>query len=456
MICLLNVQHSLSKTGAFRPEGEVIRGLRMSASKYSGPVLASIDIGSSAVKLVMSHVTLSEKNETKIEVTGVGFVPNSGIKQGVVVNIEVTTECVRRAKEEAELMSGTKVSEVWVSLSGSHIQSFDSKGMVAVKNKEVNQQDIDRVIEAAKAIVIPADRTVLHVLPREFKIDQQDGISDPIGMMGVRLEANVHIVTASQSAISNLTKCIEKAGLRVAGLVMDQVAITKSVISTDEKNLGVCIADIGGGSSKMVYLINGSVAHTSMVPVGGAHFTHDVAVGLRTPQVSAEILKKKHGCALATLVDDQESIEVDGVGGRKSRTVPRKELAHILEARAEEVLNMIAHDIKMSGLQPLLGSGLVITGGSSQLDGLVEMGEFVIDLPLRRGYPALVGGLKDVVKGGEFATAIGLLFYALETKKEFYAQSTQDLSTSSLLGEAMSDSIGDMATKMKKFFTDLF
>ncbi|AZZ37656.1 cell division protein FtsA [Bdellovibrio sp. qaytius] len=428
----------------------------MSASKYSGPVLASLDIGSSAVKLVMSHVTLNEKNETTIEVTGVGLVPNSGIKQGVVVNIEATTECIRRAKEEAELMSGSKVSEVWVSVSGSHIQSFDSKGMVAVKNKEVNQQDIDRVIEAAKAIMIPADRTVMHVLPREFKIDQQDGITDPIGMMGVRLEANVHIVTASQSAISNLTKCIEKAGLRVAGIVMDQVAVTKSVVSSDEKNLGVCVADIGGGSAKMVYLINGSVAHTSMVPVGGSHFTHDVAVGLRTPQVSAEILKKKHGCALATLVDEQETIEVDGVGGRKARTVLRKELAHILEARAEEVLNMIAHDIKMSGLQPLLGSGLVITGGSSQLDGMVEMGEFIFDLPLRRGYPALVGGLKDVVKGGEFATAIGLLFHALETKKDHYVHSTGDLSTTSLFGEAMSDSISDVTSKMKKFFTELF
>jgi len=428
----------------------------MSASKYSGPVLASLDIGSSAVKLVMSHVTLNEKHETTIEVTGVGLVPNSGIKQGVVVNIEATTEGIRRAKEEAELMSGSKVSEVWVSVSGSHIQSFDSKGMVAVKNKEVNQQDIDRVIEAAKAIMIPADRTVMHVLPREFKIDQQDGITDPIGMMGVRLEANVHIVTASQSAISNLTKCIEKAGLRVAGIVMDQVAVTKSVISSDEKNLGVCVADIGGGATKMVYLINGSVAHTSMVPVGGMHFTHDVAVGLRTPQVSAEILKKKHGCVLATLVDEQETIEVDGVGGRKSRTVPRKELAHILEARAEEVLNMIAHDIKLSGLQPLLGSGLVITGGSSQLDGMVEMGEFIFDLPLRRGYPALVGGLKDVVKGGEFATAIGLLFHALETKKDQYVHSAGDLSTTSLFGEAMSDSISDVTSKMKKFFTELF
>ena len=428
------------------------RGLRMSASKYSGPVLASLDIGSSAVKLVMSHVN----PEGKIEVTGVGLAPNSGLKQGVVVNIEATTECIRRAKEEAELMSGSKVYDVWVSVSGSHIQSFDSKGMVAVKNKEVNQQDIDRVIEAAKAIVIPADRTILHVLPREYKIDQQDGISDPIGMTGVRLEANVHIVTASQSAILNLTKCIEKAGLKVAGLVMDQVAVTKSVVSLDEKNLGVCIADLGGGACKLVYLINGSVAHTSMVPVGGTHFTHDVAVGLRTPQVSAEVLKKKHGCALASLVDDQETIEVEGVGGRKSRTVARKELAHILEARAEECLNMVAHDVKMSGLQPLLGSGLVVTGGSSQLDGLIEMGEFIFDLPLRRGFPALVGGLKDVVKGGEFATSIGLLFYALEVKKDFYVHLNADPSTTSLFGEAMSDSISDVTSKMKKFFTDLF
>lgn len=428
----------------------------MSASKFTGPVLASLDIGSSAVKLVMSQVNSSANSDKKIEVIGVGQVPNSGIKQGVVVNIEATTDCIRRAKEEAELMSGSKVSQVWVSVGGSHIQSFDSKGMVAIKNKEVNQQDIDRVIEAAKAIMVPADRTVLHVLPREYKIDQQDGISDPIGMTGVRLEANVHIVTASLSAISNLTKCIEKAGLSVAGLVLDQVAVAKSVVSSDEKNLGVCIADIGGGTCKLVYIINGSIAHTSMLPVGGMHFTHDVAVGLRTPQISAELLKKKHGCALATLVDDHESIEVDGVGGRKSRTVPRKELAFILEARAEEVLNMISNDLKISGYQSSLGSGLVVTGGSSQLDGLIEMGEFIFDLPLRRGYPALVGGLKDVVKGGEFATAIGLLFHALEVKKELYQQSSTDSSTSALLGEAVSDSIQDVTTKMKKFFTDLF
>jgi len=430
----------------------------MSASKNTGPILASLDIGSSAVKLVMSHVVNDIKENKKyiIEVTGVGLAPNSGLKQGVVVNIEATTDCIRKAKEEAELMSGSKVNEVWVSVSGSHVQSFDSKGMVAVKNKEVTHQDIERVIEAAKAIIIPADRTVLHVIPREFKIDQQDGITDPIGMAGVRLEANVHIVTASQSAISNLIKCIEKAGLKVAGLVLDQVAVTKSVVSTDEKNLGVCIADMGGGACKLVYLVNGSVAHTSMVPVGGSHFTHDVAVGLRTPQVSAEILKKKFGCALATLVDDQDSIDVEGVGGRKSRVVARKELAHILEARSEEVLNMIAHDIKMSGLQPLLGSGLVVTGGASQLDGLIEMGEFIFDLPLRRGYPALVGGLKDVVKGGEFATSIGLLMYALECKRDAYVTDYPEATTSALFGEAVSDSLNGVTSKMKKFFTELF
>lgn len=429
----------------------------MSASKYNGPVLASLDIGSSAVKLVMSYINQDKEiKNPKIEVTGVGVAPNSGIKQGVVVNIELTTECIRKAKEEAELMSGSKVTDVWVSVAGSHIHSFDSKGMVAVKNKEVTQQDIDRVIEAAKAIIIPADRTVLHVIPREFKIDQQDGISDPIGMTGVRLEANVHIVTASQSALSNLTKCIEKAGLKVAGLVLDQVAITRSVISADEKNLGVCVADIGGGATKLVYLVNGSVASTSIVPVGGSHFTHDVAVGLRTPQVSAESLKRKHGCALATLVDDEEVIDVDGVGGRKARSVARKELAHILEARAEELLNMISHNIKMSGLQPILGSGLVITGGASQLDGLIEMGEFVFDLPLRKGLPAPVGGLKDVVKGGEFATSIGLLNYALEMKKDLYASSSTELSTSSLFGEAVSDSLQDVSVKVKKFLSELF
>ncbi len=417
-------------------------------SVKSGPILASLDIGSSSVKLVYSTVN----TDGMIEVVGVGTAPNAGLKQGVVVNIEVTTESIRKAKEEAELMSGYMANEVWISISGSHINSFDSKGMVAIKNKEVAPQDIERVIEAAKAVIVPADRMVLHVIPREYKIDAQDGISDPIGMSGVRLEANVHIVTASHSALSNITKCIEKAGFKVAGLVLDQLAASAAVLSTDEKNLGVCLADIGGGSSKLIYFINGSVAHTSVIPVGGSHFTHDVAVGLRTPQVSAETLKKKHGCAVATLVSDEEIVEVEGVGGRKVRTIARKELSHILEARAEECLNMIANDVRMSGLQPMLGSGIVLTGGTSGLDGLVEMGEFVFDIPVRRGYPKLVGGLKDVVKGGEFATAIGLLMYAVEVRKDFYNRKESQ----PLFSNSMNNSFDGVASKFKKFFNDLF
>lgn len=441
----------------------------MSASN-NGPVLASLDIGSSVVKLVYSVVN-PQKNENhkqqepqmQIEVVGVGLAPNTGTKHGVVVNIEATTESIRKAKEEAELMSGYTTNEVWVSVSGTHIQSFDSKGMVAIKNKEVGVQDVERVIEAAKAVMVPADRTVLHVIPREYKIDAQDGISDPIGMSGIRLEASVHIVTASQSAISNLIKCIEKAGFKVLGIVLDHLAASKAVLSEDEKNLGVCVADIGGGSCKMIYFVNGSVAHTAVIPVGGAHFTNDISVGLRTPQFAAEQLKKKYGTAVASLVSEDDIVEVEGVGGRKARTIPRKELAHIIEARAEECLGMIATNVRGSALQAVLASGLVLTGGTSGLDGLIEMGEFVFDIPVRRGLPKMVGGLKDVVKGGEFATSIGLLMHGLEQRREHYARkensggffSRGQSSTSNSSSTGVSG-MDDLSSKVKKFFNDLF
>lgn len=428
----------------------------MSTSK-NGPVLASLDIGSSLVKLVYSVISPHSrdshtmKQENQIDVVGVGLAPNTGTKHGVVVNIEATTESIRKAKEEAELMSGYTTNEVWVSVSGTHIQSFDSKGMVAIKNKEVSAQDVERVIEAAKAIMVPADRMVLHVIPREYKIDAQDGISDPIGMSGIRLEASVHIVTASQSAISNLVKCIEKAGFKVMGIVLDHLASSKAVLSEDERNLGVCTVDIGGGSSKIVYYVNGSVAHTAVVPVGGAHFTNDIAVGLRTPQFAAETLKKKFGSAVASLVSENDIVEVEGVGGRKARTIPRKELSHIIEARAEECLGMIANNIRSSGLQPVLGSGIVMTGGTSSLDGIIEMGEFIFDIPVRRGLPREVGGLKDVVKGGEFATSIGLLIHALEQKKDYYAKKD----ASGRYSNTKNDSDG-FSIKFKKFLNDLF
>lgn len=419
----------------------------MSSQKPKAPVLAGLDLGSTAVKFIIATVG----PDGKIEVAGVGKSPNTGVKQGVVVNIEATTESIRKAKEEAELMAGLQAYDVWVGVAGSHIKSFDSKGMVAIKNNEVTQADIDRVLEAAKAVAVPGDRRVLHVLPREFKVDGQDGISDPIGMSGVRLEANVHIVTAAQAALNNTMKCIEKAGLKVAGLVLDTLAASHGVLSEDEKNLGVCLVDMGGGSCQLLYFVNGSVAHTSVIPVGGAHFTHDVAVGLRTPQISAEELKKKHGSAMASTVAEHETIEVEGVGGRKSRSIPRKDLADVLEARAEEILSLIANDVRLSGHLPMLGSGVVLTGGASQLDGLVEMGEFVFDIPVRRGAPGKVGGLIDVIKGGESAVAVGLLLHAFNERKDLILRQLNSG------GEIhLGESLDGIARKVKDFFGSMF
>jgi cell division protein FtsA len=417
-------------------------------NKHKTPVIAGLDIGSSKVSLIIATVS----DDQRLEVVGVGTAPNIGIRQGVVVNIEATTEAIRKARDEAELMAGYKIEEVFAGISGSHIRSFDSKGMVAIKNKEVTQQDVDRVIEAGKAVAVPTDRMVLHVIPREYKVDGQDGIHDPIGMSGIRLEANVHIVTGSHTAISNNLKCIERAGLKVVGLVLDPIAAGMSVLSEDEKSLGVCVVDMGAGSCKLVYYVNGSVAHTSTIPVGGQHFSHDIAVGLRTPQISAEELKKRYGCAMASLVSQDETVEVEGVGGRKSRTVLRRDLAEVIEPRAEETLQLIHHDLQTSGLMPLLGSGVVLTGGASQLDGLVELGEFVLDIPVRRGNPiherSPIGGLTEVIRSNAFSTAVGLLLWGRAQKKFTRASRVPD--------EIVGDSINTIGNKMKNFFEGLF
>jgi len=414
--------------------------------KTNRPIIAGLDIGSTKVSVIIGAPT----PEGTIEIVGVGSCPNAGIRQGVVVNIEATAESIQRAREEAELMSGYKINEVWVGVSGPHIKSFDSKGMVAIKNKEVTSSDVQRVIEAAKAVAVPTDRTVLHVIPREFRVDGQDGILDPVGMSGIRLEANVHIVTGGATAIANNLKCIEKAGLKVAGIVLDQLAASMSVLSDDEKALGVCVVDMGGGSCNTVYFVNGSVASTSTVPVGGTHFTHDVAVGLRTPQIAAEDLKKRYGSAMASLVPEEEVMEVEGVGGRKSRTVRRREIAEVLEPRAEETLQLIQHDLRYSGLLPLMGSGVVLTGGASQLEGLLEMGEFIFDIPVRRGYPGKVGGLTDIVKSPSFATSVGLLLYGWNQKKHLYTNMPVDGSTGNSAG------LNSFTGKLKSFFDSLF
>ena len=410
--------------------------------KPNSPIIAGLDIGTTKVTVVIGSVT----PEGSIEIVGIGNAPNTGIRQGIVVNIEATTDAIKKAREEAELMSGYKISEVWVGVSGPHIKSFDSKGMVAIKNKEVGATDISRVIEAAKAIAVPTDRTVLHVIPREYKVDDQEGILDPTGMSGIRLEASVHIVTGGQTAIANNLKCIERAGLHVCGLVLDPLASSLSLLSNDEKALGVCVVDMGGGSCNLIYYINGSVAHTGVVPVGGQHFTHDIAIGLRTPQVSAEDLKVRFGCAMVNLAPEEEVIEVEGVGGRKPRTILRRDLAEVIEPRAEEILQMLANELRMSGLLPLIGSGIVLTGGAAQMDGLVEMGEYIFDVPVRRGVPGHVGGLTEVVKAPQYATAVGLLLYGLSHTKNLNAHGN----------DVIGESISQFGQKVKGLFENLF
>lgn len=382
------------------------------AQDKKGRVIAALDIGTTKVSLAIG-VSQGEQ----LDVIGVGEAPSVGIRQGVVVNIESTAEAIRKAREEAELMAGVKVESVFLSVGGSHVQSFASSGMIAIRHKEVKQEDIERVIEAAKAVAIPQDRQVLHVLPQDFKIDGQAGIYDPIGMSGVRLEASVYIITGSRSAIINAIKCTQKAGLKVSEVVLQQLASALSVLSDDEKNLGVSVVDMGGGTCDIISFYQGSVIHTGLVPVGGINVTQDVAIGLKTTQTHAENLKRKFGCALPELVEEDEAIEVESVGGRKPRTLMKRDLCEVIEARAEETLELIHLELKEQNLIHKLGSGVVLTGGASLLQGLVEMGDFILDVPVRRGLPNRVTGLVDVVKQPTYSTVVGLLMYGKEKEK---------------------------------------
>jgi cell division protein FtsA len=375
-------------------------------------IITGLDVGTTKVCVAIGVVS-----ETGINVVGVGSVPSLGMRKGTVVNIEATTEAINKARIEAELMAGIKVNECWVGVGGQHIKSFDSKGMVAVRNNEVGSSDIHRVIEAAKAVAVPADREVLHVLPRGYKIDDQSEIADPIGMSGIRLESSVHIITGSRTAIQNAVKCTERAGLKVQGLCLEQLASSKVVLSKDERELGVAVVDMGGGSCHIVIYVQGSVAYTAVIPVGGMHVTNDIAVGLRTPQATAEEIKKKYGCALASLISPNETIEVEGVGGRAERTIMRRILCDVIEPRIEETMNFVNNEIKKSGLSELVGAGIVLTGGASQMDGLIELGEFVFDMPVRLGKPKQFGGLTDVVSSPAYSTVLGVLLHGVENDR---------------------------------------
>jgi cell division protein FtsA len=369
-------------------------------------VIVGLDIGTTKICAIVGAY-----GEDGIEIIGIGAHPSRGLRKGVVINIESTVSSIRKAIEEAELMAGCEMHSVFTGIAGGHIKGFNSHGIVAVKEKEVKQSDIDRVIDAAKAVAIPLDREVIHILPQEFIIDDQDGIRDPLGMAGVRLESKVHIVTGAVSSAQNIIKCCNKTGLNVSDIVLQQLAASEAVLSADEKELGVALIDIGGGTSDLVIFTEGSIRHTAVISLGGNHITNDIALGLRTPTNEAERIKHQYGCAMVEMTKKDETFEVPSVGGRKSRTISRQILAEIIEPRVEEILSLIQREIAKSGFEDIIASGVVLTGGSTLLRGTTDLAERVFNLPVRRGIPENIGGLVDIVRNPIYSTGVGLVLY---------------------------------------------
>jgi cell division protein FtsA len=372
--------------------------------------VVGLDIGTTKICCVVGEVVESGPHPI-IDIVGIGTAPSTGLRKGVVINIDTTVESISKAVEEAELMAGVEISTVYTGIAGGHIKSFNSTGIVAVKDREITESDVQRVIDAAKAVAIPLDREVIHIIPQEYMINGQDGIRDPIGMSGVRLEAKVHIVTGAVSSAQNIIKCANKAGLNVAEICLEPIASSEAVLSQDEKEMGVVLVDIGGGTADIAIFKEGAIVHTSVLAIGGNHITNDIAVGLRTPQAEAEMIKIKHGCSMASMVQSDETIEVPGVGGRKPRILSRKLLAEIIEPRVEEIFSLIHQEVMKSGYMDAVSGGIVITGGATLLEGMPELAEFIFEMPVKRGLPLNIGGLRDVVNSPKFATAVGLLKY---------------------------------------------
>jgi cell division protein FtsA len=368
-------------------------------------LIVGLDIGTSKVVAVVADLA----PDGRIEIIGMGSHHSGGLKKGVVVNIEATVNAIQRALEEAELMADCKIAHVYTGIAGNHIRSFNSTGMVAVKDKEVTALDVERVIETARAMPIPTDQQVLHILTQEFIVDGQDGVREPLGMSGVRLEVKVHIVTGAVSAAQNIVKCVRRCGLEVSDLVLQPLASSLAVLTEDEKELGVCLVDIGGGTTDIAVFREGAIRHTAVVPIAGDQVTNDIAMALRTPTADAEELKIRYGCALRQLAAEQESIEVPGVGDRPSRRLSRQVLAEVIEPRVEEIYTLVQKVLRDSGYEELLSSGLVLTGGSAVMQGMVELGEEIFHMPVRMGVPRYTGGLSDVIRSPRFATAVGLL-----------------------------------------------
>ena len=368
-------------------------------------LIVGLDIGTSNVTAIVAEVSA----EGDIDIIGMGKHASRGMKKGVVVNIESTANSIKRAVEEAELMAGCEIHSVYVGIAGSHINSFNSHGMVAIRDKEVSADDLDRVMDAARAVVISTDQKILHVLPQQFLIDDQGGIREPVGMSGVRLEVDVHMVTGSDSAVQNVIKCIHRCQLEVDDIILEQVAGSNSVLTEDEKELGVCLVDIGGGTTDVAVLMNGAIRHSKVFPVAGDQVTNDIAVALRTPTKYAEEIKVKYACALRQLTNPDEMIEVPSVGERPPRRLARQVLAEVVEPRYEELFTLIKNELQRSGLEEFCAAGVVITGGSAKMEGAVELAEEVFHMPVRIGVPQEIDGLTDMVKDPLYATGVGLI-----------------------------------------------
>ncbi|HEY0722344.1 MAG TPA: cell division protein FtsA [Gammaproteobacteria bacterium] len=375
-------------------------------------LIVALDIGTSKVVAIVGEVT----DSNAVEIIGIGSHPSRGMKKGVVVNIESTVQSIQRAVEEAELMAGCQIHSVYAGIAGSHIKSLNSHGIVAIRDKEVVSGDVERVIDAARAVAIPADQKILHVLPQEFIIDTQEGIREPIGMSGVRLEARVHLVTGAVSAAQNIVKCVRRCGLEVDDIILEQLASSHAVLSDDEKELGVCLVDIGGGTTDIAVFTEGAIRHTAVIPIAGDQVTNDIAVALRTPTQNAEDIKIKYACALTQLANADETIEVPSVGERPARRLARQTLAEVVEPRYEELFTLIQAELRRSGFEDLCAAGIVLTGGTSKMEGVVELAEEIFHMPVRIGVPQGVSGLVDVVRNPIYSTGVGLLLFGAKNR----------------------------------------
>ncbi len=412
----------------------------MSKARDGKKLLVGLDIGTSKIAAIVAEI----KPEGGFEIIGMGSHPSRGLKKGVVVNIDTTVNAIQRALEEAELMADCKIREVYTGIAGSHIRSFNSQGMVAIKDQEVAQSDIERAVDTARAVQIPNDQQILHVLNQEFIVDGQEDVREPLGMNGVRLEVKVHIVTGAVSSAQNIVKCVRRCGLEVRDLVLQPLASAQAVISEDEKDLGVALMDIGGGTTDLVVYTHGAIRHTAVIPIAGDQITNDIAMALRTPTKDAEDIKERYGCALSQLANPNDMVDVPGLGDREPRQLSRKTLSEVIEPRVEELYSLVQTELRRSGYEELLSSGVVITGGTSVMQGMVELGEEIFHMPVRVGYPAYSGALAETVRHPRHATGVGLLLTGMQQHR------------SRELSRMNANSFQQVLEKMKSWFTGNF